>query len=162
PFLDAHEGAVDQRRGHTVFAHAVNFPNSSIASASLTTSAIFACISNRFCSCGRTSRSPQASRITNGAKPRHSASSAEARTQPEVEKPVRNTVSTPAACNVEARWVAKKADGYCLVTTSSFSAGCRLGGKAPCGLPFTNAFSAGTFLKNRPPLCPPGSYSTMV
>jgi len=92
------------------------------------TSAIFAAISNRFCSCGRASRSPQASRITNGAKPWQSASSAVARMQPEVEKPVISSVSTPAACKVEASDVPKKADGYCFDSTSSPAIGISVDG----------------------------------
>jgi len=85
------------------------------------TSAYFAWRSKRFASCGAGWRSPTASRTTSGTKPCWQASTAVARTQPEVETPAIRSVSTPSACNVAASGVPKNALAYCLLITVSLA-----------------------------------------
>ena len=80
------------------------------------TSAYFACRSKRFASCGAGWRSPTASRTTSGTKPCWQASTAVARTQPEVETPATRTVSTRSARRAPRRGlVPKNALAYCLL-----------------------------------------------
>lgn len=105
--------ATSRSRAHDARSGPIN----PMKSASLTTSTYLAWRSNRFASCGPGARSPQASRMTNGAKPCWIASNALARTQPEVEKPVMPSVSMRSAVSVAARLVPKKAEAYCFVTT---------------------------------------------
>ena len=65
-------------------------------------------------------------------KPYCIASTALARTQPLVVSPQISTLSIPAAVNVAARLVPKKALAYCLVTTVSPAAGVTSAAKAAC------------------------------
>jgi hypothetical protein len=102
-------------------------------------------------SCSAGVRSAQAWRTTCGRKPELSASMAVARTQPDVETPVTTTVSTPAACSVEASEVPKKAEAYCLTTTGSPGPGARVSAPQPPGASSTKQASAGTLCTNSPP-----------
>ena len=81
-------------------------------------------------------------------------STAVARTQPLVEQPISTTVSTSIVFSVVPSEVPKKQLGYCLVRIMSCGWGGIRGSIAPSGPPFTNSFSAGTFLKNSPPSAP--------
>src|SRR4029078_8063604 len=62
-----------------------SLPISASSSASETTEAYFRCRSNRLAQCANQERSKQQSSTTNVAKPWEKASTAVARTQPEVE-----------------------------------------------------------------------------
>ena len=79
-----------------------------MASALLMTSPYFALMSKRLASCGPSWRSPTHSRMTMGRKPFCTASTADARMQPDVVQPVISTVSTPMAVRVAASEVPKK------------------------------------------------------
>ena len=81
-------------------------------SSSPTTSAYFALRSNRLCSCAAAERSPTASRTTIGRKPFCTASTAVARTQPEVVQPVMISVSTRWFISRGTRSVPKKHEAY--------------------------------------------------
>jgi hypothetical protein len=69
-------------------------PSRAMTSALETRSAVFASISNRLASWTAGVRSPTQSVTTSGMKPWHSVSTAVARTQPEVERPVIRRLST--------------------------------------------------------------------
>ena len=152
-------GLEDQERQLTFPA---TVPSQDTTLSSSTTSAYFACRSNRADSCGPGSRSPTAWRTTSGTNPCCSASTAVARTQPLVLTPVMMTVSTPSAFSVAARVVPKKALAYCLTITISCSPGAICGMISPSGPPGTRWRSAGILRTNSPPLIPSWSYSTRV
>src|SRR5207245_3523648 len=75
------------------------------ASASDTTSAYLAWMSNRFDSCGAFARSPTHSRGTSVGQPYWRRSTAVARTQPLVVAPQRMTESTSCDTRIAARFV---------------------------------------------------------
>src|SRR5205809_4223993 len=95
------------------------------ASSSETTSPYFESMSRRLASCGSGSRSPTASRTTIVRNPYEQASTAEARTHPEVVHPAMMTVSTPQAVSVAANAVPKKALAAFFDHTISLGSGCR-------------------------------------
>ena len=132
-------GLEDQERQLTFPA---TVPSQGTTLSSSTTSAYFACRSNRADSCGPGSRSPTAWRTTSGTNPCCSASTAVARTQPLVLTPVMMTVSTPSAFSVAARVVPKKALAYCLTITISCSPGAICGMISPSGPPGGRAGAA--------------------
>lgn len=120
-----------------------------------TTSAYLACRSNRLASCGSACWSAQASRATNGIKPCCSPSSADARIQPDAEKPTITGASTPNWQKVWASLVPWKADGYFFVTIRSFACGSSVPVNAPKGEPRSNTLNKGVLRKNTPPSTPP-------
>src|SRR5439155_8619427 len=127
------------------------------ASASGTTSAYFAWMSNRFASCGAFARSPTHSRGTSVGQPYWSRSIAVARTQPLVVAPQRITVSTPCETRIEARFVPKKPDAPFLRTTGSSSRRSRRGSISTQRPPSWRSRSAGAFWGQSPPSLPAGS-----